>query len=224
MKRSPPRHRPLRSLGAALALVAGVVALGGCQAAGIIAKAAYESGSHEVLAEYTGLRDHDYAVIVNMDQSLRASDPRLASILTNALTRSLGQPQIGATGAVPGPKVLEFMYNNPSWPAWSYQRLADEFTVSRLVIVDVYEYRLYEPGNRYLWDGRAAARIGVFEANLGTEEFAFTTDIQVPFPDETGVTTREKTKGNVESNLQTRLVSRIAWLMFDHEEPNVITY
>ena len=68
------------------------------------------------------------------------------------------------------------------------------------------------------------ARIGVFEAGLGTEEFAFTTDVNVPYPDETGVTTRERSKGNVESNLQARLVSRIAWLMFDHEEPNVITY
>jgi len=199
-------------------------AMGGCQAAAFLAKAAYEEGSHKVFAEYTGLRGQDFAVIVNMDQSLRASDPRLASVLTNAITRQLGSPEIGATGAVPGPRVLEFMYNNPSWPAWSYQRLADEFTVSRLVIVDVYEYRLYEPGNRYIWDGRAAARVGVFEAGLGTEDFAFSTDVQVPFPDEQGVTTREKSKSNVEANLQARLVSRIAWLMFDHEEPNVITY
>ncbi len=221
-------HRTFgRTLGALVALGLGapaIVGSGGCTAAGFIAKAAYETGDHKVLAEYTGLSGHDFAVIVNMDQSLRASEPRLASILTNALTRQLGMPEVGATGAVPGPRVLEFMYNNPAWPAWSYQRIADEFTVSRLVVVDVYEYRLYEPGNRYLWNGRAAARVGVFEANLGTEEFAFSDDIQVPFPDETGVTTREKSKGNVESNLQARLVSRIAWLMFDHDEPNIITY
>lgn len=210
---------------AAAALAAGASAvLSGCQVVGFAAKAAYEQGSHAVPAEYEGLRGNDFAVIVNMDQSLRASEPRLAAILTNAITRQLGGQEVGATGAVPGPRVLEFMYNNPSWPSWSYQRLADEFTVSRIVVIDLYEYRLYEPGNRYVWNGRAAARVGVFEADLGTEEFAFTSDVQVPFPDETGVTTRERSKGNVESNLQARLVTRIAWLMFDHEEPNVITY
>ncbi len=205
-------------------LCAGAITPAGCQVIGFAAKAAHDAGSHKVYGEYDGLRGHDYVVIVNMDQSLRATEPRLATVLTNAITRQLGNPDIGATGAVPGPKVLEFMYENPSWPAWSYQRLADEFTVSRVVVIDLYEYRLYEPGNQYLWNGRAAARVGVFEAGLGTEEFAFNKDVQVPFPDEKGVTVREKSKGNVESNLQARLVTRIAWLMYDHEEANVITY
>jgi hypothetical protein len=196
----------------------------GCQIAGFVAAAAHEAGSKKVYAEYEGLRGHDYVVIVNMDQSLRATEPRLAAVLTNAISRQLGSPEVGATGAVPGPLVLEFMYENPSWPSWSYQRLAEEFTVSRVVVVDLYEYRLYEPGNRYVWNGLAAARVGVFEADLGSEEFAFTHDVQVPYPDETGVMTRERSKGTVEANLQARLVTRIAWLMFDHEEPNIITY
>lgn len=217
-------RRSIAPIAAAIALIPLGVALSGCQALGFAANAAYEAGSKKVYAEYEGLVGQDYAVIVNMDQSLRATEPRLATVLTNAITRQLGAPQVGATGAVPGPKVLEFMYENPAWPAWSYQRVAAEFTVSRLIVIDLYEYRLYEPGNRYLWNGRAAARVGVFESDMGLEEFVYTKDIQVHYPDDTGVTTRELSKGNVESNLQARLVSRIAWLMFDHEEPNIITY
>jgi hypothetical protein len=222
------RNRRIPTVVAAgVAAGAAVVCVGmqsGCQIAGYAAAVAHEAGSTKVYAQYEGLRGHDYVVIVNMDQSLRATEPRLAAVLTNSITRQLGSPEVGATGAVPGPRVLQFMYENPSWPSWSYQRLAEEFTVSRVVVIDLYEYRLYEPGNRYIWNGRAAARVGVYEAELGSEEFAFTDDVQVPFPDETGVTTRERSKGNVESNLQARLVTRIAWLMFDHEEPNVITY
>lgn len=196
---------------------------GGCQIAGFFAKTAYESGSHQVFSEYEGLAGHDFAVVVNADQVVRSSDPRLVNRMTNAITRVLSE-ETGATGVVPGPMMLQFQYNNPSWPSWSYERLAQEFTVDRLVIVDLFEYRLNEPGNRFVWDGRAAARVSVFEAGMGGADVSFYRDVQVRYPDQTGVTRTELQEQVIVQGLEVRLVNRVCWLFFDHEEPNTIEY
>lgn len=218
---------PRRAVGAVLVGAVGASLLcvaSGCQILGFFAKTAYEQGSHKVYAEYEGLRGHDFAVLVSADQVLRANDPELAVRMTNALTRMLSIPDIGATGVVPGPLVLKFEYNNPSWTSWSYERLADEFTVDRLVLIDLYEYRLTETGNRHVWDAHAAARVSVYEAESSDEETAFSREIQVHFPDEMGVTRSERPEEFIREGLEVRLVNRIAWLMFDHEEGNTIKY
>ena len=208
----------------AVGMLLGASALAGCTAAGFLAKAVYEAGDHMVYAEYQGLAGHDFAVLVHADQVLRATDTTLVTKITNGVTRMLSQPDVGATGVVPGPFVLEFQYANPSWTSWSYERLADEFTVSRLVVIDLYSYRLNEPGNRHVWDGRAGARVSVYEREMGSEEFAYSGEVVVHFPDGTGFTRNELQEQVVAANLQDRLIQRISWLMYDHEEANVITY
>ncbi len=205
----------------------GLIVCFGCNilgAAGIVGSAIHEAGSTEILAEYSGLRGETAAVVVYMDQYLRATDPRLTNRLTNAVTRELIRPEVGLAGVVPGALVLEFQYENPAWSTWSYQELCDEFTVSRLIVVELYEYRLHEPGNRYVWDGRAAARVGVYESGTGSNEFAYRNDLAVRFPDQMGTLETEMSRGAVSANLEQRLVNRITWLMYDHEEPNTIEY
>lgn len=205
----------------------GMLTVSGCNiiaAGGIVGHAIHEAGSTKVEAEYKRLRGETVAVVVYMDQYLRANDPRLANRLTNAITRVLSQPQVGLAGIVPGSLVLEFQYSRPAWPTWSYQEIADEFTVSRLVVIDLYEYRLHEPGNRYVWDGRAAARVGVFESGTGSNEFAYRKDVVVRFPDQMGMLENEISRNAVMANLEQRLVDRITWLMYDHEVPNTLKY
>jgi len=191
--------------------------MAGCAAAGFFAKTIHEAGDHMVYAEYTGLAGHDFAVLVHADQVLRAADVGLVTKITNGVTRMLSQPEVGASGVVPGFAVLTFQYENPSWPSWSYERLADEFTVSRLVVIDLYAYRLNEPGNRHVWDGRAGARVSVYEREMDAEEFAYSGDVAVQFPDGTGFTRNELQKEIVEANLQDRLIKRISWLMYDRK-------
>lgn len=221
-----PRARAARRWLACIAALAAAAPLGGCAIGGAIgyfANAIHEAGSTEVPAEYVGLQGRSFAVVVTADPSLRASEPRAITRVTNAVTRLLAG-NAGATGVVPGQRVLEFQYTNPSWPSWSYQRLADEFTVDRLVVVELYEYRLHEPGNAYLWKGQAAARVGVFESGTGSEEFAYMRDVIVAFPGGEGYTRDEISKNGVSATLEMRLTNRVAWLFFDHEEPNTIEY
>jgi hypothetical protein len=155
-------------------VAAPVLSTSGCVVATVIggmAESARRTGSHDVVAEYSGLTGKSFAVVVAADRVVQGSDGAMVNRLTNGITGMLvaNQQVIGFSGFVPGPRVLEFQYNTPGWPSWSYGRVADEFTVERLIVVDLYEYRLNEPGNAHVWDGMVAARIGVVEADAVVE-------------------------------------------------------
>lgn len=217
------------SLGLAVVAAASCSLSGGCAivgVAGAMADSFERSGSHKVFAEYDGLRDKSFAVIVAAERSIQAAEAGAVTRLTNATTNTLvaNQQIVGFTGFVPGPKVLEFQYNTPSWTSWSYGRLADEFVVERLIVIDLYEYRLQEPGNAHVWDGMIAARVGVVEADSGTDEFSFTKEIRIKYPDSAGYTPNDMSRGHVRAMLEKRLVDRVAWLMYEHEEANEIKY
>ncbi|MEM9082978.1 MAG: hypothetical protein AAGB34_05215 [Planctomycetota bacterium] len=182
------------------------------------------TGSHMVEAEYTGLQGRDYAVLVSTDRIIEANHPRIVRVMTNALTRRLSEEEVGATAMVPGPRVLEYQYSTPNWPAMSFSDLAEEFTVDRLILVEILEYRHNEPGNQHLWDGRFSARVGVVEADGSIpDDFAFLREIRVSYPDTTH-TRRELSEEHIEAVLQTRMADRISWLFYDHEELNSMPY
>ncbi|MBL0927470.1 MAG: hypothetical protein IBJ11_07445 [Phycisphaerales bacterium] len=216
---------------AAVVGVAGALAggLSGCAVAAgaaVIGRAIEEEGSRTVPAMYTGLKGRSFAVVISADRAIQANDPRVVNRLTNAITNRLqGEPLVGASGFVPGPVVLEFQFSTPRWVSWSPGKIAEHFVVDRLVFIELYEYRLQEPGNAYMWDGRAAARVHVLE-NDGTsdDEFAFSRELRVKYPDNTGVTERDMRREVVGANLEKRLLDRITWLFYTHDEPNKIKY
>jgi hypothetical protein len=227
-QQQPVADAVLKSSLTAAMICAGVLH-SGCAVVGIAGAMAdsYErSGSHKVFSEYDGLRDKSVAVIVAADRSIQAAEAGAVTRLTNGVTNTLvaNQQLIGFLGFVPGSKVLEFQFNTPSWTSWSYGRLADEFVVERLVIIDLYEYRLQEPGNAHVWDGLIAARVGFVEADSGTDEFVYTKDIRITYPDDVGYTPNDMSRGHVRAMLEKRLVDRVTWLTFDHDEPNEIEY
>lgn len=215
-----------RRLGLAAIAVVGTLVAAGCAMLGVMADTYERTGSKVVYADYEGLKGKTFAVVVAADRSIQASDPRAVARLTNSITGQLltNQEKIGFAGFVPGPKVLEFQYNTPSWTSWSYSRLADEFVVDRLILVDLYEYRLHEPGNPHTWEGVIAGRVGVIEADTGSEDFAYQKEIRVRFPDAQGYTSRDISPTSMRATLEKRFVDRVSWLMFEHEEPNMIKY
>lgn len=210
-------------------LCIGTLSSGGCAivgVAGAMADSFERSGSHKVFTDYDGLRNKSFAVVVAADRSIQAAEAGAVTRLTNGITNTLvaNQQLVGFTGFVPGPKVLEFQYNTPSWSSWSYDKVADEFVVDRLIVVDLYEYRLQEPGNAHVWDGLIAGRIGVIEADSGSGEFTYTKEIRIKYPDAAGYTPNDMSRGHIRAMLEKRFVDRVTWLMFDHEEPNEIKY
>lgn len=182
----------------------------------------YKRGStHAVAADYTGLRGKSFAVIVSSDRVLQGNFPTLLPRMTSRITERLASyTETGVTGFVPAIAILEFQFSHPDWVTRTYDQLCEEFGVERLIVVDMYEYRLNEPGNPYLWDGVAAARVGVVEADGPLRgEFSYSKEIQVHYPDKKGMGPQDVGQAQVQSQLEHRFVDRVTWLMYVHQEP-----
>ncbi len=220
-----PRTATLLTLALASTLLVCVLLLApGCavgQIVGGMAESYKRSSTRLVEAEYTGLRGSSFAVIVTGDRVIQGTHPTLLPRLATRITQTLANPaDTGVTGFAPVMSILEFQLSRPDWTTWTYEQLAEEFGVDILIVVELYEYRLHEVGNVYLWDGMAAARVGIVEAKgYSPNEYAFFKDIQVRFPDASGMSPQDMSSQVVRTNLEKRFVDRVTWIMFDHQEP-----
>lgn len=181
-------------------------------------------GSSDVPGEYLGLDGKSYAVIVSADRAVQSDNPGIVERMTARLNADLAQNTM-ATGHIPTDTLLTVLYNNPSWQAIARGELGERLGVERLVVLELNEYRLTEPGNRYLWDGVASGIVEVYEIDSGyPDEPVYDKQIQVRFPDGSGTLRETLQETFVTSVLSERLCNRVAWLFYDHEEPNDITY
>lgn len=187
---------------------------------GGMAQSYRESSTRPVAAEYTGLEGKSYAVVVAADRTIEADYPGLVAELTNRLDRRLFE-HAGATGHVPAADVLAYIYNNPAWAAQARSELARRLgNPDRLIVVDISEFRLNDPGNAYLWDGVAAGSVAVLEIDSQVpDDHAFEKPVQVRFPDQQGAGPQEFTRDQVISVLLKRFTDRASWLFYEHEEP-----
>ncbi len=191
---------------------------------GGMAESARRTESSEVPAEYDGLRGKSFAVIVAADRATQADFPDVVARLTVEISRRLAE-HVGASGYVPGEKVLQWQYNNPRWSTMPMSELAQQLGVQRLVYVDLIEYRLNDPGNAYLWDGLGTANVGVVEADTSLpDDFAMQKQVSVKFPDNEGAGPAEIPFAAVNTELARRLADRAAWLFYTHEEKNEMEY
>lgn len=175
------------------------------------------TGQRTVEAEYPELAGKRVAVVVAADRVVQAEQPGLLAQLTNAVAGRLAA-HAGAV-LVPPTATLAYLYNHPRWPAMPYSELAEALGAQTLVVVDLYEYRLHEPGNVWLWEGRASASVGVVEtAGPLPDDFTFSRDVAVRFPDQSGYSRSDLSEIQVRSALTKRLVDRITWLFYDHKE------
>lgn len=204
------------------ALVALAVCAGGCQVAGFFVGAYQENTPKAVDAMYTGLAGKSFAVLVAADRGTQGDFPGLIDYLdtqiTQRLSKSDNKPVAG--GFVPADQVLRYTYDNPAWPARTRENLAKALGgVERLVIVEVTEYRLHDPGNSYTWDGLAAAQVSVYELGSDTPETpVFQKSVSVPYPDDKGFGPEQLPQAGMNTALAQRLVDRVSWLFYEHDE------
>lgn len=175
--------------------------------------------THAVEGEYAGLTGKTFAVIVTGDRSIEADHPGLLATLTDRITERL-RANAGASGCILARPLLEYLYDNPRWASRPPGDLLKDLGVDRLIMVELQEYRLNDPGNQYLWDGAAAASVSVLEAESALpDEYAYNNLVQVKFPNKQGIGPNEVSKDVVKSALVGRLVDRATWLFYTHQEP-----
>lgn len=218
---------PVRA--ALFGVVLGVAGAGvaGCQVFGFVAagiQEAKEQKPRKVESQYNGLEGRSFAVLVAADRLIKAEHPGVAEELTIRITERLAE-HAGASGCIPANKLLTYLYNNPRWIAMARGDLARDLGVDRLVIVELTEYRLNEPGNQYLWEGVAAASVGVIESDSPLpDEFVFERTVRVVYPDKQGYGQNDMPADAVASVLIKRFVDRASWLFYTHEEKGKMDY
>jgi hypothetical protein len=106
------------------------------------------------------------------------------------------------------------------WNAMPYGEIAESIGVDRVVHIDIYEFRLHPPGNRWLWEGVAAANVGVIERDgYDPDEYAEVFSIESTFPDVKGVSRDSADASQIQRGLLTLFVQRTGWLFYSHFEP-----
>lgn len=230
LRRTRTSPRPGRALSlAALVAVLGpaVLAGSGCQIvalAGIMADTYKKTQPVKVPVDYDGLVDKSYAVVVSADRVIQAEHQGLIGHLTARINTTIAE-EAGASAHIPTNSLLRAVYDKPQWQAMSRDDVARMLGVERLIVVDVTEYRLTEPGNRYIWDGSATAYIEVYESDgPAPDDPIYERAIRVTFPDFGGVLREELPETAVSSELSRRLAERVAWLFYDHEEDPQLKY
>lgn len=220
---STPAALSRRDLLRAFPLAAGGLLLSGC-AAGKLAGGMIESykqqSTHEIKADYTGLQGHSFAVVVAAHRAIRTEFPNIVNDLTARITQRL-HDNAGASGFIPARRVLSYQYDNPRWVAMHPAELRKQLdNVDRLVYIDLQEFTLTERGNAYLWKGIASGLVGVLEGDATIpEEYAFTRDVSVTYPDESGLGPHNLPQDAVYTKLASRFIDRASWPFYNHEEP-----
>ncbi|PCI10910.1 hypothetical protein COB72_01960 [bacterium] len=220
------RHITSRLLFTACAILIGSQ-LSGCiigAAVGGMMESAHRTGKHEVELEYPGIEAHSFTIVVSANRLIEANNPGISARLTERINNRLIQ-NANPSFAIPSQDLLSVLYNYPQWIAMPRGEVAEMLEVERLIVFELIEYSLHEPGNQYIWDGSAAGIVTVYESDSGfPDDPVFEKTIRIKFPDSRGFMRNDIPEAAVTTELANRLTNRIAWLFYTHEESNILPY
>lgn len=220
-----PSRTVVRSRTAASA--AGVAILGtllmaqGCGVFGVASKlgdAIEHEKQVEVLAKYRGLENKTVAVVVNADRGVHYDYPTVVpNVLGNVATGI--KTRVSGAKVLPPAESLGWCLRTPNWPSMPLGEIAKDLGVERVVVVDIFEFRLNPAGNRWIWDGAAAANIGIIEADsLDPDAYAEEYSVTVKFPEEREVARDSEKESMILTGLTAKFIQTINKLFYDHME------
>jgi hypothetical protein len=197
-------------------------AMSGCVVAhlwGAMAQNAEYQKIIEVPARYDGLQGKRTAVLVDADMSVLYEYPDLVGKITSGMTARLGR-DVPDIKMLPAGVVVAWQWRTAQWNAMPYGEICEALGVDRLVFIDVYEYRLNPPGNRYLWEGVCAANIGVVERDgFDPDSFIDTFGMTSAFPTVKGVSRSDASANQIEKGLLGDFIKNSAQLFHFHKKP-----
>lgn len=173
----------------------------------------------EVLPKYHDLPGHSVAVIVDAPLDVLYGHPDLVQQITAGVTMRLARDVDDIQVVIPG-NIVAWQWKTPDWNTMAYGDLAESLNVERVVHIDIYEYRLNPPGNRWLWEGVCAASVSVIERDgFDPDTFAESFEVSGEFPTVTGVDRSGATARQIEVGVLAEFIKRSAWLFHKHLEP-----
>lgn len=169
---------------AMLLLAPVVLALAGCEVMGFAAHMfAGGERARDVAARYTELDGRSVAVLVAADSHLMHAYPQAASAITRVVSRQIGEHVSDVRVKNPY-DVIDYQRMHGHWYSVPYAELLAEMNVDRLVLIDLFEYRTHEPGNRHVFQGVATGNVLVIAADSDDPDNAdFEEVIHVEFPE-----------------------------------------
>jgi hypothetical protein len=204
-----------------IAFLALVPALASCGMFGLVSKvgeAIEVEKKVEVLAKYKGLENKTVAVVMNAERSVLYEFPTVVPNVAANVAAGIKQ-------YVSGSQVLDFReslawcYRTPSWTTLPLGHIAEELGVDRVVYVDIIEFRLNPPGNRWIWEGMAGANVGIIERDsLDPDAFAEEFSISVKFPDVKDLSRESASEAQVQLGLVAKFTQTVNKLFYDHLE------
>jgi len=207
--------------------VIALIVLPGCiiaAAVGGMAESYNRTGTTVFPAEYPGISGKSFAVVATGSRLMESEHPGLTARLIQRVNNRL-ITNANPSYAIPSNDLLKVLYNTPQWPAMTRGEVAEMLGVERLVVIELIDYRLQEPGNQYVWDGVASVLVTVFESDSGLpDDPVYEKAIRVTFPDATGLLRTDIPETAITSEMSNRIINRVAWLFYEHEESNIIPY
>ncbi len=209
-----PRHALM--LFAALALPH---ALAGCGVFGIASKVgeAIEAEKQvEVLAKYRGLENKTVAVVVNADRGVLYEYPTVVPNVAGNIAAAV-KVHVSGVQVLDWRASLDWCYRTPSWSTLPLGQIAEDLGVDRVIYVDLYEFRLNPPGNRFIWEGMAGANVGIIERDsVDPDSFAEEYDVKVKFPDVKDLARESAREQDIQIGLVARFTQTTGKLFYDH--------
>jgi hypothetical protein len=206
---------------AVLAVCSCAGALSGCGIFGALSKVgeAVESEKMvEKLASYRGLENKTVAVIVNADRGILYEYPTIVPQVVSNVALGVRTKVSGAKVLAPSESV-GWCFRTPSWPTMPLGQIAEELGVDRVVVVNIFEFRLNPPGNRWIWEGVAAANVGIIEREaMDPDMYAEEYSVTVTFPKEKDISRESEPEAKILFGLTASFTQAINKLFYDHME------
>ncbi len=202
------------------ALLAVCFVMGGCEAFGFVGQAVQPTPPPlNVKAEYRGLENQKVAVLVDADQALLFEQPLVQREVCEAVSLKL-------TANVPGIQVIEarqvvdFQQRNLYWSTAAYADLAKRLGVTRLVLIELTEYRFRQPGQTDIWRGVISGSVAVAEADGSKpNDLVYDTPLTVAYPPDKPLGVLHADQRTIRQGTLDLFAHGVAGKFSDHKQP-----
>lgn len=192
---------------------------GGCEFAGLVANTVSpESKPLKVRSEYAGLQNQRVAVLVDANPSLFFEQPLAQREVCEALCLKLAA-HVPGIQVVDPKQTVEFQQRNLYWNTVPFAELAQRLGVTRLVIVELTDYQLHEPGNVNIWRGLLAASVSVAETDSPTpNNLVYDSLVSVAYPPNKPLGVLNSDQRTIRLGTLDLFSHQVAGRFYEHEE------